>query len=54
MTDEQILQTARDVGWNVEHKASNDYLVRFARALMVYDHCQICGTLIKKEENNGS
>ena len=34
MTDEQILQTARSVGWNTEHKASNDYLVRFARALM--------------------
>ena len=34
MTDEQILAVAREVGWNTEHKASNDYLVRFARALM--------------------
>lgn len=34
MTDEQILMTAREVGWNTEHRATNDYLVRFARALM--------------------
>ena len=34
MTDETILALAREVGWNTEHKASNDYLVRFARALM--------------------
>lgn len=34
MTDGEILKIASEVGWNVEHKASNDYLVRFARALM--------------------
>ena len=34
MTDGEILAVAREVGWNTEHKASNDYLVRFARALM--------------------
>ena len=35
MTDETILAIAREVGWNTEHKASNDYLIKFARALMV-------------------
>lgn len=34
MTDEQILAVAREVGWNTEHRATNDYIVRFARALM--------------------
>lgn len=33
MTDEEVLKVASEVGWNVEHKATNDYLVRFARAL---------------------
>ena len=34
MTDGEILKIASDVGWNTEHKASNDYLIKFARALM--------------------
>lgn len=34
MTDEEVLKVASSVGWNIEHKASCDYLVRFARALM--------------------
>lgn len=33
MTEEEILAVARSVGWNTEHKASCDYLVRFAKAL---------------------
>jgi len=34
MTDQQILDTARDVGWNVEHRASCDYLIRFAKEVI--------------------
>ena len=34
MTDEEVLRIASDVGWNIEHKASCDYLIKFARALL--------------------
>lgn len=34
MTDGEILAIAREVGWNVEHRATNDYIIKFARALM--------------------
>lgn len=40
MTDGEILAIARDVGWNTEHRATNDYLVRFAALIekKVRDH----------------
>ena len=34
MTDEEVLRVASECGWNVEHRATNDYIITFARALM--------------------
>lgn len=35
LSDEAILSMARRAGWNTEHVATNDYLIRFARVLAV-------------------
>lgn len=34
MTDGEILKTASEAGWNVEHRATNDYIIKFARELL--------------------
>lgn len=38
MTDSQIISAAREVGWNTEHAASNEYLIRFAKKIISVTH----------------
>jgi beta-lactamase class D len=33
MTDDQIIELARKLGWNVEHAETNKMLILFARAI---------------------
>lgn len=33
MTDDQIIDLARKLGWNVEHAETNKMLILFARAI---------------------
>lgn len=40
MTDGKILAIAREVGWNTEHRATNDYIVRLAKAIAAHEREQ--------------
>lgn len=33
MTDQQIIELARKLGWNVEHQETNKMLILFAKAI---------------------
>lgn len=35
MTDQQILECAQEVGFNLEHRATNDCLLRFAKEVIL-------------------
>ena len=41
MTDEQIIELARRLGWNVEHAETNKMLILFARDIEDRIHAQI-------------
>lgn len=37
MTDEEVLKVASDVGWNIEHRATNDYIIKLARTIAAHE-----------------
>lgn len=37
MTEAQIIELARQFGWNVEHAQTNKMLVSFARAVLLFE-----------------
>ena len=41
MKDGEILKAASDAGWNVEHKATNDYIIKFANVLLEIDRARV-------------
>lgn len=41
MTDEQIIELARKLGWNVEHAETNKMLILFARDIEERINAQI-------------
>lgn len=35
MTEAEILKLAKELGWNIEHQATNQMLIKFAQAIMI-------------------
>lgn len=33
-TESELIDVAKKIGWNVEHAATNEYLIRFAREIL--------------------
>jgi hypothetical protein len=46
MTDQEILDLAKALGWNMEHEATNWMLVQFAKALLDAER-QACASMVE-------
>jgi hypothetical protein len=54
MTNQEILDVAKGLGWNMEHEATNQMLIAFARAIKKLAYNTDKNVVLIKENKDGS